>query len=82
MRQRPVHAGTFQASFHDQFVATLDDTAANRPSLGLEQGVLHLRLALLQISQITGDLLSLWMLLGKGTQFCQKFRRSIFFEPM
>src|SRR5438105_4341405 len=47
----PTHPGPFEARFHDHLVGTFDTARANGPAGGLIGGVLHVRLALVQISQ-------------------------------
>jgi hypothetical protein len=42
MLVRPMHARTFQACLHHQLVAAFDNAAANGPTLGLKDRILHL----------------------------------------
>ena len=52
MSSLPVHARAFEASFDDILVGTFDHTTANRPALLDEVGIVHLRLAFFEISEI------------------------------
>ena len=51
-----MHPGSFQPSFDHELIATFDDPAANRPTLGSELGILQLALAFLEVGPVRPDL--------------------------
>src|SRR5438105_4100772 len=53
-RQKP-HPCSLEPCFHDHFISTFDTARANGPACGLIDGVLHMRLAFLQIGQFLLD---------------------------
>ena len=58
----PMHASSFQASLDDELIAAFHCAAADGPALGLEEGILDLVLAFLEIGQVAGNDFCLWML--------------------
>ena len=82
MRLCPVHSRTFQAGFDHQFVATFHNPAPNWPALGLKVGILHLRSAFCQVSQVVGDGFLLGVCLLELLEFQEQFVGACMFQAM
>jgi hypothetical protein len=78
----PVHSCPFQAGFDHQFVPTFHNPTSNRPALGLKVGILHLRSAFFQVSQIAGDGILLGVGLLELLEFQEQFVGAFMFQAM
>jgi hypothetical protein len=63
-----MHTGSDEPRCYDEVVAAFHAATPNRPTLGLIEGVLHMRFPLLQVGQMLYQLWNLRVGLGQGTQ--------------
>jgi hypothetical protein len=78
----PVHAGTFEACFHDILIGAFDHPAPDGPPLLHEFGVKHLALALFQISEVPPQQFERGVLRVLRPQFGQEWLRPLMFEAV